>query len=123
WRLEDPSAAAADVDQRGPNNSRGLSPESIHQSLLADHHPASGAWAMFDPLTSIYPNTTSLDDTGSVDEPFETLHRDTVGRLVRAKSGDCPKEVVAAVLARTPQLANPILPLLMPREETMQPQQ
>ncbi|KAF4730334.1 hypothetical protein FOZ62_024074, partial [Perkinsus olseni] len=57
------------------------------------------------------------------DEPFETLHRDTVGRLVRAKSGDCPKEVVAAVLARTPQLANPILPLLMPREETMQPQQ
>ncbi|KAF4758873.1 hypothetical protein FOZ63_033364, partial [Perkinsus olseni] len=57
------------------------------------------------------------------DEPFETLHRDTVGRLVRAKSGDCPKEVVAAILARTPQLANPILPLLMPREETMQPQQ
>ncbi|KAF4740802.1 hypothetical protein FOZ63_004655 [Perkinsus olseni] len=38
WRLEDPSPAAADVDQRGPNNGRGLSPESIHQSLLAEHH-------------------------------------------------------------------------------------
>ncbi|KAF4735160.1 hypothetical protein FOZ63_009710, partial [Perkinsus olseni] len=65
WQSEDPSAGAADVTRRRPH-SRGLSPESIHQSLLAEHHPASGAWAMFDPLTSIYPNTTSLDDTGSV---------------------------------------------------------
>ncbi|KAF4672379.1 hypothetical protein FOL47_000621 [Perkinsus chesapeaki] len=57
------------------------------------------------------------------DEPFETLHRDIIGRLVQAKSGECPAEVRAGVLAWAPQLANPFLPLLMPREETMQPQQ
>ncbi|KAF4672380.1 hypothetical protein FOL47_000622 [Perkinsus chesapeaki] len=51
--------------RRESHSSRGLSPASIQRSFLAEH-PPGGAWGMFDPLTSIYPNSTLLDDGGSV---------------------------------------------------------
>ncbi|EER03748.1 axonemal dynein light chain, putative [Perkinsus marinus ATCC 50983] len=69
WPIEEGDfVTSMDLTLNG-SSSRGLSPESIHRDLLAEHPAAAaatGAWAMFDPLTSIYPNTTALDDAGSV---------------------------------------------------------